>query len=121
MRNALMSQIAKEISQRADVALKKAQYLGGRIVVARPYIDVLLHHLDEAEELLKTPHVEGHLQAAAKLLSVIAQDGPTFHIRAAALNASVVATLDQQGSPLENGLGVLLAEIRRGLEQAKRP
>ena len=121
MRNALMNQTAKEINQRADIALRKAHYLDGKVVVARPYIDVLLNHLDEAEELLKTPHIEGHLEAAVKLLNVIAQDGPTFHIRTAALNASVVASLERQSSPLENGLGVLLSEIRLALEQAKRP
>ena len=121
MRNALMNQIAREINQRADVALKKAHYLGGKVVVARPYIDVLLNHLDEAEELLKRPHAQGHLQAAVKFLNVIAQDGPTFHIRATALNASVVASLEGPASPLENDLEVLLSEIRLALEQAKRP
>jgi hypothetical protein len=113
----LMQQVVRKVIERADVALRHAEYLEGHLVAAATYIDILLERLGEAERLLRSAG-EGDRGRAVALLNEIALDGPTFAVRIGAFSALALASAMPGGLP-EGELSSVLVRIREGLEEAK--
>ncbi len=80
----------------------------------------LLPSLREAEELLRFPAVDSHVERASKLLLRIARQAPSAAVRDAAMKAISLAAVTRGQSTLGNeaaNLQRLIEQIRSGLQQ----